>query len=118
VAGYPEGGGPSFVTQLVPFIGGVEYTTIIPSTTLVLGIRFPGGFEFGLGPNVLFNFKEFKNDGDEIGKPVNTSLLIAIGKSIDFSGVSIPLNLALALNNGGTRFSFVFGYALGGRRNW
>ena len=26
----PEDGGPSFVTQLVPFIGGVEYATVVP----------------------------------------------------------------------------------------
>ncbi len=113
----PEGGGPSFVTQLVPFFGGVEYATVIPSVSLVCGIRMPKGFEFGLGPNVLFNFKELKNDGDGTGNPVNTALIMAIGKSIDFSGVSIPLNLAVAMNNGGTRISFVFGYAMGGRRS-
>lgn len=113
----PEGGGPSFVTQLVPFMGGVEYATVIPSVSLVLGIRLPTGFEFGLGPNVLFNFGELKNDGAERGSPVNSSLLAAIGKTIDFSGVSIPLNLAVAINNDGTRLSFVFGYAMGSKRN-
>ena len=113
----PEGGGPSFVTQLVPFMGGVEYATVIPSVSLVLGIRLPAGFEFGLGPNVLFNFGELKNDGAERGNPVNTSLIAAVGKSIDFSGVSIPLNLAVSVNNDGTRFSFVFGYAMGSNRN-
>ena len=77
----------------------------------------PKGFEFGLGPNVLFNFKELKNDDDGTGNPFNTALILAVGKSIDFSGVSIPLNLAVALNNGGTRFSFVFGYAMGGRKS-
>lgn len=113
----PEGGGPSFVTQLVPFMGGVEYATVIPSVSLVLGIRMPKGFEFGLGPNVLFNFGELANDSGERGNPVNTSLIAAIGKSIDFSGVSIPLNLAVAINNDGTRLSFVFGYAMGSNRN-
>lgn len=113
----PEGGGPSFVTQLVPFFGGVEYATIIPSISLVLGIRMPKGFEFGLGPNIVLNFKELKTSDGGSGNPVNTALIIAVGKSIDFSGVSIPLNLAVALNNGGTRISFVFGYAMGGKRS-
>ena len=113
----PEGGGPSFVTQLVPFIGGVEYATVIPSVSLVLGIRLPMGFEFGLGPNVLFNFGALKDDGADRGSPVNTSLIAAVGKSIDFSGVSIPLNLAVSINNDGTRISFVFGYAMKSRRN-
>jgi len=106
----PDGGGPSFVTQLVPFIGGVEYATVIPSTTVVLGIRMPKGFEFGMGPNVLFRIK-----GDN---PISTSLLLAIGQSINFNGVSIPLNLGLLTNNEGTRFSFVFGYALGSNVKW
>ncbi len=101
----PEGGGPSFVTQLTPFLGGVEYATVIPSVTLALGIRLPNGFEFGLGPNLLVRIK-----GDS---PVSSALLVAIGKSIDFSGVNIPLNIAITTNNSGTRFSFVFGYALG-----
>ena len=61
--------------------------------------------------------KELKTDDGGSGNPVNTALIVAVGKSIDFSGVSIPLNLAVAMNNGGTRISFVFGYAMGGRRN-
>ena len=103
----PEDGGPSFVTQLVPFIGGVEYATVIPSVSLILGIRFPIGFEFGMGPNVIARIK-----GDE---PVSTSLVVAIGQNINFGGVSIPLNLAVSTTKSGTRFSFVFGYAMGGR---
>ena len=49
----PEGGGPQFVIQAVPFIGGVEYGTVIPSLTLAMGIRLPDGIEFGMGPNVI-----------------------------------------------------------------
>jgi hypothetical protein len=100
----PQGGGPSFVTQLVPFLGGVEYGTVIPSASLVLGIRMPMGFEFGMGPNALFTFNK--------AAPVTTSLIVAIGQSFDFGGVSIPLNLALSTSREGNRFSFVFGYAL------
>jgi hypothetical protein len=100
----PEGGGPAFVTELLPFFGGVEYGKVIPSLSLVLGIRMPMGFEFGMGPNVLTTF-----DADE---PVITSLVVAIGQSIKFGDVQIPLNLALLTNKGGNRLSFVFGYAM------
>lgn len=110
----PQGGGPSFVTQVVPFLGGVEYMKVIPSVSLVLGVRMPKGFELGLGPNVFFNVSKLI-DGDDIGNPLTTSLIMAFGKSVDFSGVSIPLNLAVATNNQGTRISFVFGYAIGQR---
>jgi hypothetical protein len=97
----PAGGGPAFVIQFVPLISGVEYGTIVPSTSLMMGIRMPGGFEFGLGPNVLL-------------APVNspTSLVMAIGKSFDYDGVSIPINLAFTTNRDGNRVTLLFGYAI------
>ena len=72
--------------------------------SLVLGIRGVKGFELGMGPNVLFTFD--KND------PVSTTLVVGVGKSLEFSGVNIPLNLAMSTNKDGQRFSFVFGYAI------
>ncbi|MBN1575903.1 MAG: hypothetical protein JW913_05080 [Chitinispirillaceae bacterium] len=44
------------------------------------------------------------------------SPVFAIGQSINFSGVSIPLNLAVSTNRSGTSGSFVFGYALPSRK--
>jgi len=99
----PEGGGPQFVIELVPLIAGVEYGKFIPSTSLLMGIRFPGGIEFGLGPNVLVK------DGND---PVRTALVTAVGKSFNYGGVSIPLNLVYTTNPDGGRVSFMFGYAV------
>jgi hypothetical protein len=98
----PDGGGPSFVIEFIPLIGGVEYKKVIPSFSLPMGVRFPDGIEFGLGPNLTAT-----NDG------VKTSLVIAIGKSFGFGGVSIPVNLAVATNPEGNRYSLLFGYAIG-----
>ncbi len=100
----PETGGPAFVTELLPFVGGVEYGKVIPSISLVFGIRMPVGFEFGMGPNILTTF--------DPENPLNTSLLLAVGQSVKFGDVRIPLNLALLTNKGGNRVSFVFGYAM------
>ena len=97
----PDGEGPSFVIEAVPLVGGVEYGTLIPSGTLAMGVRFPSGWEFGMGPNVLVT-----------DKAVKTALVMAVGKSINYGGVSIPLNLVLATNPDGNRLSFVFGYAI------
>ena len=99
----PEGGGPSFVVQLIPLIGGVEYGKIVPSGTFAMGIRFPSGVEFGLGPNIVI-----------VGgsNPLKTSLVIGAGKSINYGGVTIPLNLVYATNPEGNRISFIFGYAI------
>jgi hypothetical protein len=104
----PERGGPAFVTEFIPCIGGVEHGTLIPSMTLVWGIRLPAGFEFGMGPNVVFTFtKEM---------PVSSAVVIGIGQSLKFGGVSIPLNLAVLTNKGGNRVSFMFGYAVPSRK--
>ncbi len=97
----PEGGGPQFVVEIVPLIGGVEYGKVMPSTSLIMGIRFPSGLEFGMGPNLL---------GTDEG--VKSSLVLAIGKTIDYGGVSIPLNIAFTTSPAGRRISFIFGYAI------
>jgi hypothetical protein len=98
----PDGGGPEFVVQFTPLIGGVEYGKVIPGATLAMGIRFPNGFEFGLGPNVVAG----------TGETSPTSLVVGVGKSFNYGGVSIPLNLAYATNPDGNRVSFIIGYAI------
>ena len=98
--------GPSFVVQFVPLFGGVEYGKFVPSCTTAFGIRFPDGIEFGMGPNLAMS----KDSYDKT--IVSSSLILAAGKSIDYGGVSIPLNLAYAISPKGNRLSFIFGYAL------
>jgi hypothetical protein len=83
-------------------VAGVEYGKFIPSTTLAMGIRLRNGFEFGLGPNLLFGGKNL----------VNSALVVGVGKSFNYGGVSIPLNLVLASNPSGKRISIIFGYAI------
>ena len=104
----PEGGGPQFVVQFVPLVAGVEYGKFIPSGTLAMGVRFPNGIEFGLGPNVLV--VGGKDD------PVKTALVLGLGKSFNYGGVSIPLNLVYATNPDGNRVSVIFGYAIASAR--
>ena len=104
----PEGGGPQFVIQLVPLISGVEYSKFLPTTTLAIGVRLPNGIEFGMGPNVMFASK------------VKTALTMAVGKSMNYGGVSIPINLAVTTNPEGQRVSLIIGYAIRGsaRSQW
>ena len=98
----PSGGGPAFLTEWIVLVGGVEYGTLIPGVTLTFGIREPRGFEFGLGPNLLV--------GGETG--MTTALVVAAGKTFDFGGASIPLNLAFVTSPGGIRIEFILGYAI------
>lgn len=97
----PDGGGPSFVIQFVPLVGGVEYGTLIPSATLAMGVRLPGGIEFGLGPNAIVTPTK-----------VTSALVISAGQSFNYGGVNIPLNFVVATNPNGNRYSIVFGYAI------
>ncbi|MFZ1730903.1 MAG: hypothetical protein WBQ23_00605 [Bacteroidota bacterium] len=97
----PEGGGPQFVVQFVPLVAGVEYGKFLLSTTLGLGIRLPSGIEFGLGPNLLF-----------AGQGASTALMATIGKTFNYSGVSIPINLVWVTNPDGNRLGIVVGYAI------
>ncbi len=100
----PDREGPMFSVQFDPLVGGVEYGSFLPSATLALGARFPGGFEFGLGPNILV--------GGDNG--VSSSLAVMIGKSFNYGGFSIPVDFVLATSPSGSRFSIVFGYSIAG----
>lgn len=104
----PTGGGPQFVIQFIPLLGGVEYSKIIPTATLAIGVRLPSGIEFGMGPNVV------------VANRPSSALTIAVGKSFNYGGVSIPVNLAVTSNPDGQRVSLIIGYAIRGsaRTQW
>jgi hypothetical protein len=100
----PAGGGPSFLIEFITMIGGVEYGNFIPSATLAFGIRLPNGIEFGMGPN-LSALSFLQSDW-------RTALMMAVGKTFDYGGVSIPLNFAYITNPVGDRFALIVGYAI------
>ena len=101
----PEGGGPQFVIQFVPMVAGVEHGFFIPNATLAVGIRLPSGFEAGIGPNIQLPKNLARGS-------VTSALLVAVGKSFHFGEVSIPMNVAYAINPNGNRVSFILGYAI------
>jgi hypothetical protein len=98
----PFGGGPQLVTEAIPLFGGVEYGKLVPSLTLVMGVRSPSGYEFGMGPS----FTVVSATG------VNAGLVIAAGKSLNYGAVCIPLNLAVSTNPKGTMVTLIAGYAI------
>jgi len=97
----PQGGGPSFVVEEVFLLGAVEQATVVPAATLLFGIRFPNGFEFGMGPNAT---------------PIGTALAIGAGWRLEYGGVAVPFNVALVTSPGALRISVLTGYALRTRR--
>jgi hypothetical protein len=92
--------GVSGLVELVPLVGGVEQGLFIPSISGLLGVRGPGGFEFGLGPNVT---------------PLGSNIVLALGTSFRSNGINFPVNLAVVPGNGGARISLLIGF--NSRRN-
>jgi len=93
----PRGMGPSFVVEEVFMLGAVEQGTVVPAATLLFGIRFPNGVEFGMGPNAT---------------PIGTALAIGAGWRLEYGGVAVPFNVALVTSPGAQRISLLTGYAL------
>lgn len=98
----PNAGGPAFAIQFIPLVGGVEYGKFIISSTLALGVRLPNGIEFGMGPNILSEQK--------LG--TSSALMLAVGKSFNYGGVRIPIDLVYVTNPNGGRIGIMFGYAI------
>lgn len=80
--------GPWFIVERIFLIGGVEKSEFIPTGTLVIGVRTPGGFECGLGPSVSIGTYGF-----------SSSIVVAAGQTLRYGGIRVPINLALAMNN-------------------
>jgi hypothetical protein len=99
----PVEGGPLFVTDATPLLGGFEYGKILPSLTLTAGLRTRRGWEFGMGPS----FTPVNSKGK-----ASVGLVIAAGKAIEYSGLSLPVNLGVSTNPNGTMVSLTVGYAL------
>ena len=99
----PVLGGPQLVTEVTPLFGGVEYGKVVPSVTLSIGLRSRGGYEIGMGPSLTLG------NADSGG---SVALAIAAGRSLDFGGVRIQLNLAVSTNPKGTMVSVLAGYSI------
>jgi hypothetical protein len=83
-------------------LGAVEYSKVLPSVNMPIGVRFPNGIEFGLGPQLSF----------AAPKPVNSAPVMAAGKTFLYKGVGLPVNLAVVKGSGGYSAAFMFGYAI------
>ncbi len=100
----PLGQGPQLVTEAIPLVGGVEYGKFIPSLNFAIGVRTRQGYEFGMGPS----FTAITSGGD-VG---SVALALAVGRTLDYGGISLPLNVAVTTNRKGTRISVLAGYAI------
>lgn len=77
-----------FALQELILIGGIDQNIPIPSMNFLIGFRSGAGLEIGIGPNL-----SMINDNGEVG--VSLSVIYAIGWTFSFSGVNVPLNVAV-----------------------
>jgi hypothetical protein len=87
--------GPVALNEWVFLIGGLDQGTFIPSLTWLVGIRTPGNFEFGVGPNAT---------------PAGVALAISTGVTFRTGALAVPINFALVPGRIGTRASILTGF--------
>jgi hypothetical protein len=88
-------GGPVALNEFILMFGGLDQGTVIPSLTWLVGVRAPGEFEFGVGPNVT---------------PGGVSLAVSVGQTFRSGALNIPVNFAIVPSKFGTRVSLLTGF--------
>lgn len=89
------------VTEWVVLVGGAERGLFLPSLTFLAGMRAPGGFEVGVGPNLSLS---------------GAAYALAVGFNNEAGEVNIPVNLAVVFGDGGPRASVLVGFNVSERR--
>ena len=87
--------GPVALNEWVLLIGGLDQGTFIPSLTWLVGIRTPGNFEFGVGPNAT---------------PAGVALALSTGVTFRAGALNVPINLAVVPSRFGARASLMTGF--------
>lgn len=73
-----------FAFQEVVLVSGLEQSLAIPSGSLLIGYRDASGFEVGFGPTLSIS---------------GIGVIIAVGYTISFQGVFVPLDISVVLPN-------------------
>lgn len=83
------------VTEWVLLVGGAERGLLLPSATFLAGVRTPGGFEVGVGPNLSLS---------------GAAYALTVGKNTEIGEVNIPVNAAVVFGQDGPRLSLLVGF--------
>jgi hypothetical protein len=89
--------GPVALNEWVLLIGGLDQGAFIPSLTWLVGIRTPGNFELGVGPNAT---------------PAGVALALSTGMTFRSGALNVPVNVAVVPSRIGTRASILTGFNL------
>ena len=89
--------GPVALNELIFLIGGLDQGAFLPSLTWLVGIRTPGQFEIGVGPNAT---------------PAGVALAISTGYTFKVGALAVPVNMAIVPSKYGVRSSLLTGFNL------
>lgn len=98
-----ESGNQALLEWLI-LVGGVESDEFNLSGSFLTGYRLANGLEFGVGPSISYN---------PDSETHTSSMVVAGGTTVPFGDLFIPLNLAVAIADGGPRFTTLIGWVIG-----
>ena len=102
--------GVTGLAEFVPLLSGLERGLLLPTLTVLSGLRTPSGTEFGVGPNVALSPAEDTRGGYDLAaaRP-RFGLALVAGTNHRLDGFSVPVNGAVVLGEGGLRASLLLG---------
>lgn len=86
-----SGNAPSVVFEEIPMFGGLEQNLLSPSFTFIIGLRMASGFEFGLGPTIIWPTVVL-GENRSMGT-IHTAVTFGAGHSIRAGQFNFPINL-------------------------
>ncbi len=89
------------LAEWVALLGGADRGLFLPSLSFLAGLRAPGGFEIGVGPNLSLG---------------GAAYAVAIGTTTAVGEVGIPMNVAVVFGQDGPRASVLVGFTISERR--
>lgn len=89
--------GPVALNEWVLLVGGLDQGAFLPSLTWLVGVRTPGNFEVGVGPNAT---------------PAGVALAISTGYTFKAGALAVPVNMAIVPSKYGVRASMMTGFNL------
>jgi hypothetical protein len=89
--------GPVALNEWILLVGGLDQGAFLPSLTWLVGIRTPGNFEIGVGPNAT---------------PAGVALALSTGYTFKAGALAVPINMAIVPSKYGVRASMLTGFNL------
>ena len=96
--------GSQALMEWVLLVGGMEQDEFNLSLGWLAGYRLENGVEFGVGPNLSYS---------KDSRETTSSMLFAVGSTLPFGDLYVPINFALSVAKGGPRMTALIGWIVG-----